>query len=136
VSGTAVGLLAEALVLLGLVQLGLKLVRLPALQRGLARLAAVLRTDVRDAQAQTLVAWALTRASRWVPGARCLTRALAGQVMLGRRGLPADLRLGVARTAAGGVEAHAWLERAGGVVVGDVPDLGRYARLPPIGTTV
>lgn len=74
------------------------------------------------------VAWAVTRVSAVVPGATCLTRALATALLL-RRGDPAAvLRFGVYRSATGAVEGHAWLESADGVLIGG-EDLERYALL-------
>jgi hypothetical protein len=63
-----------------------------------------------DALAEApLMAHALRRAARWVPNARCLHRALALLLWLCRRGVAADLRMGV-RTGVEGVEGHAWVE--------------------------
>jgi hypothetical protein len=47
----------------------------------------------------------------------CLTRALAGRMMLARRGVPSALVFGVTRDGAG-VAAHAWLMTADGTVCG------------------
>jgi hypothetical protein len=83
------------------------------------------------------VARAVAAASRRVPGARCLAQALAGQILLARRGVPAEVRLGVARDGTDGpdetrgrgrVHAHAWLESEGRVVLGGA-DLGRFSAL-------
>lgn len=75
--------------------------------------------------------WILGAAARCLPGRRtCLTRALAGQVFLGRLGYPTLLRLGVHRPEEGGLEAHAWLECSGRVVVG-AEERERYTALQP-----
>lgn len=73
------------------------------------------------------IGWAIGSAARFVPSATCLPRALAAEAILRRRGHPADLRLGVTRDE-GGVQAHAWVESYGRVVVGD-GDLERFAPL-------
>ena len=76
------------------------------------------------------VAWAVEAASRRVPGATCLTQGLAVQVLLGRLGQPSELRLGVAQTASGKLEAHAWVEANGRVIIGGaVMGFQRYTRL-------
>ena len=75
------------------------------------------------------IAWAVAAASRCVPVATCLVQALAAQVLLGRRGHPVELHIGVARGARGRLEAHAWVESRGRVVIGGVDDLSRYTRL-------
>jgi hypothetical protein len=59
----------------------------------------------------------LDRAARRLPWhSTCLMRALAGRVMLRRRGCPATVYLGVARGAGGEQGFHAWVE-AGAVSV-------------------
>jgi hypothetical protein len=73
------------------------------------------------------IAWAIGVASRYVPRATCLVRALAGRRLLAAHGHRAQLRIGVARSA--GFEAHAWLEYNGRVLIGG-GDLDRYTVLP------
>ena len=75
------------------------------------------------------VAWAVERASRIVPRASCLTQALATQVLLARAGYPSQLRIGVARGARQDLEAHAWVESGGRLVIG-AGGTERYAPLP------
>ena len=73
--------------------------------------------------------WAVTTAARHFPAAcTCLPQALAAQVMLGRRNLPAEVKIGVAKGELGKLEAHAWLECAGRIVLGG-PDVSRYTLL-------
>ena len=64
------------------------------------------------------VARAVRRVSRVVPGATCLTQALAARLLLSRYGYPAHLQIGVVRTPEGELRAHAWLESEGRVVLG------------------
>lgn len=61
----------------------------------------------------------------------CLARALAGRLMLARRGVPCVLCLGVA-TEAGAIRAHAWLVAGGGVVCGgrEAPGYTAIAAFP------
>jgi hypothetical protein len=75
--------------------------------------------------------WAVEVAGRYVPGATCLTQALALQIWLGRHGQSAALRLGVARGAGERLEAHAWLEHEGRVIIG-AAERPRYTPLPPL----
>ena len=83
------------------------------------------------------IAWAVETASRAVPrGQNCLVRALATGIVLNQFGYPNELKIGVAKPAAGGFAAHAWLESEGNVVIGDF-ELDRYVPLnatqaPPI----
>src|SRR5579862_4304800 len=73
------------------------------------------------------LAWAVQAAARRIPGASCLTQALALQHLLARAGESAEVHIGVARDSARGFEAHAWLEHRGAILVGDNGELERYA---------
>jgi len=75
------------------------------------------------------VAWTVETTARSIPGATCLTQALAAEVMLSRAGEQPSLHIGVA-TDRGAFEAHAWLELNGRTLVGD-RELDRYAPLEP-----
>jgi hypothetical protein len=79
------------------------------------------------------VVWAVTVANRYMPGeVKCLARALTTQVLLGQRGHQALLRIGVAKGEQGQLEAHAWVESQGRIVIGDLADFSRYTPLPPL----
>ena len=71
----------------------------------------------------------MTAVSRVIPGATCLVQALAGRRLLAVRGHEVKLRLGVQKSPRGEFRAHAWLERAGGVVLGKLSDLDRFVVL-------
>lgn len=74
----------------------------------------------------------IERASRYhVVRARCLQCSLALHYWLRREGLPSELRIGV-RTAAGTLQAHAWVE-LDGVPVGDTD--GSIAPFTPLFTS-
>jgi|GEM_PF-500640 len=73
--------------------------------------------------------WAVAAASRYVPRSTCLSRSLALQTMLGRRGLAAELRIGVSRDGAGPLDAHAWVELNGRKLL-EGGDIERYRELP------
>lgn len=68
------------------------------------------------------IAEGVRRASRGVPRASCLTQALAAQLLLARAGYAARVWIGVAREGAGGLDAHAWVELDGAVLLGATPD--------------
>ncbi|MFT4590661.1 MAG: hypothetical protein ACI8QF_004793 [Limisphaerales bacterium] len=75
------------------------------------------------------VAWAVEAVSRRLPMTdNCLVRAVATLSMLRRRGLPAELRLGVAREAGREFEAHAWVECEGEILIGG-EEADRFTRL-------
>lgn len=118
-------LLAAALGWVMLVRLGLSLT-------GHARLRDALLPGVAGSRGQDTparIVWAVRRAAQVVPGASCLTQALAAQVMLARRGWASALVIGVDR---GGdaFAAHAWLEIDGRPVLGGTDaSLAGHARL-------
>ena len=72
-------------------------------------------------------AWAVEAVAGSIPGASCLTQALAADVMLRRAGFTPQIRIGVAKDRHT-FEAHAWLELDGEVLVGD-HDLQRFTPL-------
>lgn len=59
---------------------------------------------------------------------RCLTRSIALQRMLARRGLPARVCIGVRREASS-LEAHAWVELHGRIMGDDPSHVARFAPL-------
>lgn len=76
------------------------------------------------------VIWAIDAVSRRVPGASCLTQAVAAQLLLHRQGYDSKLCLGVGGTN-GRFTAHAWVERRGRVLIGGEGASG-LTRLPDI----
>jgi hypothetical protein len=73
------------------------------------------------------LAWGVRNAARMVPGASCLTQALAAQFLLARSGRRSQIQVGVAQDPEGRVLAHAWLISNGRVVIGGTPrELQRY----------
>jgi len=74
------------------------------------------------------IAWAVATAARLGPGATCLPRALVAESLLRRMGYAATLHIGVTKGDNGTIEAHAWVEYLGKVVVGKA-GVERYAAL-------
>jgi hypothetical protein len=65
------------------------------------------------------ITWAVAAVSRRIPFlSRCLTQAVAAKILLTRCGHPALMRIGVSRNENGRLEAHAWVESQGVVVIG------------------
>jgi|SRR5215213_7343570 len=122
-------LLTKAALLLGAIRIGLWLLPFRTLRGLLDRTAAFYRVRDADHQPTDVVVWAVEVAARYMPGFNtCLTKALATQVLLSRRGCQALLRIGVVRSAEGKFEAHAWVESDGRVVIGGY-ELERYTLL-------
>ena len=106
--------------------------------RAVVRLSSA-RPGVRRSLDPRGIARAVERVSRHVPGATCLTQALAAHLLLWKHGHASRLCLGVARTDVGDFRAHAWLESQGRIVIGAdgvakltrLPDLPRNSRFMP-----
>jgi hypothetical protein len=71
--------------------------------------------------------WGIRVASRVVPGATCLTQALALHYLLARFGYPSIVQVGV-RTRDGNFSAHAWVEHDEQAFLTSSNDIARYAR--------
>jgi hypothetical protein len=131
-------LLMKTLLIAGTVRLGLWLLPFRILRHILVMLSKpTSQSQERDPTLVDRVAWAVTVSSRYVPGATCLSRALATKVLLCRRGQAAVLRIGVNRSKSGNFEAHAWVESNGRIIIGgsDVI-LKDYTSLPPLGEEI
>lgn len=72
------------------------------------------------------VTGAIRRCRRYVPGATCLTKALATRAVLRHYGQPSSIRIGVARSDVS-IDAHAWVEVGGRIVFGRLPNVSRYS---------
>jgi hypothetical protein len=127
-------LLAESVIALAFVRLGLSLLRFQTLRRLLGKVSA---TGMQEAPPERRlirkVVWSVNVISAYLPFFRnCLNRALATQVLLGRRGQQVNLRIGVKRDPEGEFKAHAWIESEGRIVLGGLDDLWQMTPLPPL----
>ncbi|MGH7569374.1 MAG: lasso peptide biosynthesis B2 protein [Gemmatimonadales bacterium] len=115
-------------------RLGLWLLPFTAVRRLIPTLARPAASERRVAPAPVArIAWAVATAGRRVPGgANCLVQAIAAHVLLAREGYRSRLHIGVARDTAGGLAAHAWLERHGALVLGG-PVAARFTPLALFG---
>jgi hypothetical protein len=95
-------------------RLALNLLKYDRLRRVIASLDA---NGAPDVEVLRRIAWGVSKASRYVPRATCLTQALAGQYMLARRGIASRIRFGVDATGAE-FRAHAWLISGDRIVLG------------------
>jgi hypothetical protein len=121
----------SAALLLGTIALGLHLLPFRTVRRLLVRQSRrVPALPEADPTSLARVVRATTVASRYLLGAgSCLPQALAAQILLVRRGHPACLRIGIAKDLNGRLQAHAWVESQGMVVIGGGA-LSRYTPLP------
>ena len=112
-------LLFRAMVLLVTIRIGLKLLRFQTLRRWLTRLAQPpVWTNKKKLLSIYKLIWSVTIASSYLPGIKCLARALEGYA--------AQLRLGVTKDKKGQLLGHAWVESQGKVVIGGVGTMTKY----------
>lgn len=69
--------------------------------------------------------------SKYVPQASCLTQALAAQTLLANEGQRSQLRVGVTQND-GKLEAHAWVQIDGRVVIGGRESVVRFSAFPTL----
>ncbi|BAZ43121.1 hypothetical protein NIES4102_01170 [Chondrocystis sp. NIES-4102] len=123
-------LVSKVFVLLALVRLGLWRVTFSNLRRFLLSIQTKYHFFYRCNSIEKLI-WAVNVSSRYMPGnVKCLARALTTEVLLSCNDYAANLKIGVAKENTGKLEAHAWVESQGRVLIGDLTDLDRYRILP------
>ena len=64
------------------------------------------------------IVWAVRTTSHYIPKATCLAQALATQVLLVQGGKDSDINIGVAKGENSPLEAHAWVNLNGKVLIG------------------
>lgn len=106
--------------LLMVIRLALWLLPFPDLIRLTARRKRPRNSPLHDDPARVnKIAWAVKSAAPCIPRATCLTQALAAQSLLKSRGIPAELRIGVAKDERGQFQAHAWISIDDRIIIGE-----------------
>ncbi|MFH1115528.1 MAG: lasso peptide biosynthesis B2 protein [Pseudomonadota bacterium] len=76
------------------------------------------------------IVWAVSAVVRRIPAlGNCLSVALTAKLLLSATGHSTSLRIGVAKDDSGKLEAHAWLEDNGTILIGSV-NHDRFVPLP------
>lgn len=133
ISGSDRHLLIMTLIILATIRLGLWLMPFRTLLKVLAKISRQSDClEVTNLVSVRKIAWAVNAVSRYMPGVKCLARALTTQVLMSRYGHSCELRIGVAKAEEGKLEAHAWIEHEGLVVIGNLQDLSRFMPLPSL----
>ncbi|MBW4509603.1 MAG: lasso peptide biosynthesis B2 protein [Scytonematopsis contorta HA4267-MV1] len=123
-------LLLDALVLLGAIRLGLWLLPFRKLLKLLTK---ATQSKVKSQQfSVSKIVWAVNAASRCMPGVKCLARAFTCQLLMSHNNYSYSLRIGVTKGEKDNLEAHAWIEHRGRVVIGNLPDLYKFIPLPSL----
>lgn len=123
-------LLIKTLCLLGFVNWGLWLLPFSTLRRILDKISQPSPTA--SITPVDKIIWAVDVSTNFIPGAKCLARALTCQVLMNQQGESPELRIGVAKDEAGKLKAHAWIEHQGKVVMGYLSNLSSYTPLPTL----
>jgi hypothetical protein len=128
--------LGQAWMILLAADLGLRLLSFPRVERLFTLRRPAAGVGSRDGAEETVFrcAWATAAAARhhlWPM--RCLPRSLCLRRLLCQAGLPAQLRLGVAKEE-GRLMAHAWVELEGWPVGESEKEIGQFAPLSGIRT--
>ena len=121
-------LLFYSFFLLTAIRLGLRFLPFKTLQQKVDRLS----QSMTKTPSYTLygIVWAVEWSTRMMPGgAKCLARALTTQILMGQQRYPYDLCIGVLKSEAGDLKAHAWIESDDQIVVGWLPEIANYKRL-------
>lgn len=119
-------LLLHCLIIVTVVRASLSLVGYQPLLRRISR-AGRARSAIGNVH---LGMWAIRHTARLVPGATCLTKALAGYYLCVRAGRSSVVRIGVQRRDDGSITAHAWLVEGDCILIGgQEEDLGRFTPL-------
>jgi Transglutaminase-like superfamily len=124
--------IALTFLLLAAIRLGLWLLPFQTLLQNLEKLGRV--TPASSLSVRQIV-WMVNVSSRYMPGVKCLARALTARVLLNWYGYASELRIGVAKGEQGELEAHAWVEYQGKVIIGGLSTLSRYVPLPSLNLT-
>lgn len=123
-------LVFRVFILLGLIRLGLWLLPFSKLRRFLVSIGERYSFCYRCQSVDKLI-WAVNASSRYMLGnVKCLARALTTEVLLNCNDRSPNLKIGVAKENKGQLEAHAWVENQGRVLIGGLKDLDRYRVLP------
>lgn len=123
-------LLVNTFLFLCLVRLGLRFLPFRTLQKWLTHFSQFSPKTPERLSIGKIV-WAVDTGTRYMPGGvKCLARALVTLTMMKQQGHSGELRIGVAKGQSGELEAHAWIEHQGRVVIGYLSDLQRYVPMP------
>jgi hypothetical protein len=127
-------LLVRVGALLLTVQVGLSLLPFKTLWEFLKGRSQPARPHPSEAQEMWRIVEAVESASRHSPiKITCLAQAMVGHFFLARRGYPVELRIGVMHNLHHHLEAHAWVEDGGEIILGENENLVYFTPLPPLG---
>lgn len=119
--------IAHCIIVLCIIRLALSLKSASFIMR---KISAIHVTEEGDQKTSRMIAWGVGACSIFVPGATCLTQALAGQYLMARHNHRSIVRIGIKRDNHKNIKAHAWLLSGGFVVLGGkASDMPLYATM-------
>lgn len=130
-SGNEFRVLLYSCLLLNSIRLALWLLPFNFLRQRLAYISSVWLCEGQPKSISVgFIVWTVNVASRYTPGeAKCLARALTTQLLLTRYGYTHQFHIGVAKGINNTLEAHAWIEYKGHVIVGWLSNLSHFKSL-------
>lgn len=126
-------LLIQAAFWLIFIQFGLIAIRFKTLRRITSRISQLGNKKLGTDQVPLGdIIWAVETASKHLPGEiTCLPQGLTAQMMLNQSGYDAELQIGARKGDQGKIQAHAWVECQGYVVIGYLENLSTFCPLNP-----
>jgi hypothetical protein len=120
-------ILLTAFILLNLVRVGLFFCSFSTLQELLEKASQLLQSKISHELSVKKIIWAVNTSSRYTPGlVKCLARALTTQTLMKSCGYSPQLQIGVIKADNGKLQAHAWIEHEGKVVIGNLSNLNTF----------
>ncbi len=127
-------LLVKTFFLLNSIRFGFLFLKFPLLQKLLGKIGKS-RSDLSAHPAISIdkIVWGVEVSTQFSPGgAKCLARSLTVHALMQRQGYDPKLQIGVIKSPIEELQAHAWVEYQGKVVIGNLSDLEKYGALHPI----
>lgn len=121
-----------AFILLNLVRLGLFLLPFPKLLQLVETVGNFISGKSNNEVEISQILHAVHTSSYYALGkSKCLAKALTVQTLLKASGYSSELKIGVAKEGLT-LQAHAWVEQGGRVIIGSLPNLDTYSSLTSI----
>lgn len=133
VSKSERSLLVSAFVSLNLIRLGLFMLPFSKLLKLIEIINNFLSKERKDKVDIAQILHAVHTSNYYVLGnSKCLAKALTTQTLMKVHGYSSELKIGVAKENGSSLQAHAWVEHRGKVIIGGLPNLATFTPLTSI----
>ncbi len=86
------------------------------------------KTDIKTLKHDVI--WSIEAASNHLPFTKtCLIKALAAQILLSNYGYQSNIKIGITKSKNDLLDAHAWIESSGDIIMGNTDKLSEYKEL-------